>query len=115
MAVDAKKAGELRGDAADPQLEAGVDVERQVRDAGLPRYPQLGFQRPQERGRQTLAVMLEGSFTSAFSDRESPLAGTGQQGQPGASAQQGQQAQGQGQQAQQGSQSGGKPSRRSPR
>ncbi|WP_435105091.1 Gldg family protein [Arhodomonas sp. AD133] len=38
------------------------------------RHPERGFAEPESRGEQTLAVMAEGRFTSAFKDRESPLA-----------------------------------------
>jgi len=65
------------------------------------RYPQRGFKAPQERARQTLAVMAEGQFTSAFEDKDSPLAqkeGSGQ----GDRGQQGPGGQGGGQQGQAG-------------
>lgn len=36
-------------------------------------YPQTGFEPAEERGAQTLAVAVTGSFTSAFAGQESPL------------------------------------------
>lgn len=67
------------------------------------RYPQRGFQAPQQRGRETLAVMAEGQFTSAFKGASSPLAqdegsGDREQGQKD----QGSRQQGQGGQGEQG-------------
>lgn len=39
-----------------------------------------GFGEPDERGRQTLAVMLEGAFSSSFKGEESPLVGSDKDG-----------------------------------
>lgn len=70
----------------DPDKAGELDVTRLIRSSArawtssgktiMPdyqRYPQLGFEQPEQRGRQTLAVMLEGRFQSAYKDRPSPL------------------------------------------
>lgn len=73
--VDADKAGPFE---VTPLLRSSPDAwtsDAQRVRPDYQQYPQLGFPQPEERGRQTLATMLEGRFTSAFQGRESPLAG----------------------------------------
>ncbi len=49
------------------------------------KYPEYGFAEGEEKGRQLLGVMLEGSFTSYFKGKESPLGkGDDQKAVPGA-------------------------------
>jgi ABC-2 type transport system permease protein len=73
--VDGQKAGDLE---VTPLLQSSPRAWTSEADSVLPdyqKYPQLGFEQPEERGRRNLAVMLEGSFTSAFAGEQSPLAG----------------------------------------
>ncbi len=79
VSVDEKKAGELE---VTPLLQTSArawTADGQQVAPDYQKYPQLGFPQPEERGRQTLAAMLEGRFTSAFKGRESPLAGEQEQ------------------------------------
>lgn len=73
--VDEQKAGDL---TVTPLLRSSPRAWTSDANSVLPdyeKYPQLGFAHPEERGRRNLAVMLEGSFTSAFQGEQSPLAG----------------------------------------
>ena len=78
--VDGDKAGELE---VTPLVQSSTRAWTSGSKNVMPdyqRHPELGFERPEQRGRQTLAVMLEGRFTSAYKDRESPLKAAGDGG-----------------------------------
>lgn len=75
VSIDEQKAGDL---TVTPLLQSSPRAWTSEANTVLPdyqKYPQLGFRQPEERGRRNLAVMLEGSFTSAFQGEQSPLAG----------------------------------------
>ncbi len=74
VSVDAKKAGDLQVTKLVQSSKRASTSSSKTVMPDYQRYPDLGFKPPKERGRQTLAVMLEGRFQSAFADRESPLA-----------------------------------------
>lgn len=74
LTIDNGKAGDL---TITPLLHSSDQAWASSRTDVLPdyqRHPGNGFPAPDQRGRQTLAVMLEGAFTSAFKGQESPLA-----------------------------------------
>lgn len=73
VVVDDNKAGTLD---VTPLIQSSPQAWTSKRTDVTPnyqKYPGLGFPLPEHRGRKTLAVMLEGRFTSAFKNQPSPL------------------------------------------
>lgn len=71
--VNEKKAGKLK---VTPLVQSSPMAWASDNNDVLPNYklyPGLGFATPPQRSRQTLAVMVQGQFTSAFKDEPSPL------------------------------------------
>lgn len=73
ITVDAKQAGKLEVTRLVTSSPRAWTSASHTVLPDFQRYPRLGFAPPDERGRQTLAVMLQGQFTSAFKDQPSPL------------------------------------------
>lgn len=72
--VDASKAGELTTTTLVHSSPGAWTADSVDLVPDYQRYPENGFADPEHRAAQKLAVMLEGRFTSAFKDKQSPLA-----------------------------------------